>query len=155
MKKYTLMFAVILLGSSVAPKLNALEKLENWMGYGKHVDAKNVAGKVNSVEFWNAVIPLVEKKFGKNSPYAERAHSNLHKAQVRQSHKGLGTRGTSPKLKSKATRPETEREAFLKGKKSGEAHERRLLRKKAEGKTLKRRKPAATKTAKAKKTEAV
>lgn len=154
MKRNILVFSVIILANVFTPQANAL------FGYGenkKEVPAGHPGHHLDTVEFWQTVEDLLKKNgYDENSDFYKHAHANLqrietmhahHKAKLAKHEAAASKKVNAEKLnKEKAAKHKTykekkEREAFEKGKKSGEAHERRLLKKKAAHKTTETKTP--------------
>lgn len=114
------------------------------------ISSVNAASKntvpVDSVDFWKKTEALWKKQGKGSEKFAEYAQNRLHRVQTRRAHKGkLRSAATTAGLASwwggkkssnvaKSPLSQRESEAFAKGKKSGEDHERRLLKKKSDAK---------------------
>ena len=159
MKSNILVLATVILVNIFAPQANA------FFGFGEGTKTEshpstNAYGHAqgNTLNFWEKTVALFEKAgYPADSYEVRHAQENLRRVQtLHGQHKGhkskVAKQVTKEKRKSLQNK---EREAFLKGKKSGEDHERRLLKKKAEEKSKKTTKTTETKTPRKKRVKKV
>jgi hypothetical protein len=154
-----IILSLMLLGSIVTLKINSMATLQKYLGLDTSATStKDVSTMktdpyddrgIDNVAFWSTAVSLFEQS-GRNPEFLRHAKTQLRRAQTLSLHE----RGLSPvrkarkdystltvarakdKLKdlTKTTKTRTEREqdAFERGKKAGEARQRRMLKKKAE-----------------------
>lgn len=140
MKRNTMLLFVVLTGIVFSAKTNSFtDAIFGTKSTAPVAHGAAPAGHhLNTVEFWQTVTNLLEKNgYDKNSEFYKHAESNLHRVQTLHSkghHPKKHTQQVKKPAAKTAAQTEKEHEAFLKGKKSGEAHERRLLKKKAAAK---------------------
>lgn len=129
--KRNVILATLMLTTIFAPKASAI------FGFGEDKKPDILHDKhVNTVEFWTTVQNLLVKNgYDTTSDFYKHAHSNLERAESRQAHHKEAHPQKHHKALTKEVRKNKESEAFKKGKKAGEDHERRLLKKKAKAQT--------------------